>query len=187
MTSERGFTLIELVTGIVVMAIALTVLTSFLFPLAKQSVEPVYQVRAASLAESVLSDILVRRFDENSSRSGNSLCDESGPNCTDEVNFGPEGGECENPNLCGSSGYDDVDDYDGWQLDCELRLTGPDDDWSYHVCERYPRFAVSISVSYDETPLAGRIVNYRFSKRVDVIITVPSGQNFAFSEYKGNF
>lgn len=183
----RGFTLIELITGIVVLAIALTVITSFLFPLAKQSVEPVYQVRAAALSESILNDILVRRFDENNSRSGNSLCGDSGVACTSEVDFGAEAAECSNPNNCGSSSFDDVDDYDSWTLDCEQRLMGSDDDWSYHVCERYPNYGVSITVAYDDSPLSPRSAAYPLSKRVKVDITVPSGQILSFSGYRGNF
>ena len=49
----RGFTLIELVVGIVVFAIALTLFTSLIVPQAVRSVDPIFQVRAAELGQSL--------------------------------------------------------------------------------------------------------------------------------------
>ncbi|WP_427980905.1 type IV pilus modification PilV family protein, partial [Agarivorans sp.] len=68
-----GFTLIELIVGIVVMAIALVVISSFLVPQARRSIEPVYQFRAAELGSSLMNEILSKSFDEQSDHTGGGL------------------------------------------------------------------------------------------------------------------
>ena len=50
---KRGFTLIELIVGIVLLAVALTGILGLLINQAPQAVDPVQQVRAAQLAQRV--------------------------------------------------------------------------------------------------------------------------------------
>ncbi len=52
---ERGFTLIELIVGIVLLAVALTGILGLLINQAPQAVDPVQQVRAAQLAQRLAS------------------------------------------------------------------------------------------------------------------------------------
>ncbi|MFT6209390.1 MAG: MSHA pilin protein MshD, partial [Colwellia sp.] len=66
----RGFTLIELVVGIVVFSIALMLFTSLIVPQAVRSVDPIFQVRATELAQSLINEIVSKPFDENSNRTG---------------------------------------------------------------------------------------------------------------------
>ena len=66
----RGVTLIELIAGIVVLAISLTLITSVLGPLSIKSADPWHQVRAAELGHSLMNEILGKSFDEHSNRSG---------------------------------------------------------------------------------------------------------------------
>ena len=65
----NGFTLLELVIGIVVFTISLTVVLSLIVPQAEQTAEPFRQVKAAKLGQSLMNDILSRSYDENSDRS----------------------------------------------------------------------------------------------------------------------
>ncbi|WP_287832202.1 type II secretion system protein, partial [Idiomarina sp.] len=67
---QRGFTLIEIIAGIVVVGIITLVVTAGMGPLFKQSVNPWQQVRAAELGQSLINEILSRRFDENGSSAG---------------------------------------------------------------------------------------------------------------------
>ena len=57
--ARRGFTLIEFVVGIVLLAIALTGILGLLINQAPQSVDPVQQVRGAQLAQRILGEVLV--------------------------------------------------------------------------------------------------------------------------------
>jgi MSHA pilin protein MshD len=73
---QAGFTLIEVIVGIVVLAIALTLITAVLGPLSQKSTEPWHQVRAAELGHSFLNEVMARSFDESSDRSGGAYrCD----------------------------------------------------------------------------------------------------------------
>ncbi|GHA54539.1 prepilin-type N-terminal cleavage/methylation domain-containing protein [Photobacterium aphoticum] len=71
-TASRGFTLIESIIAIVILAIAMVTLTSFLFPQAERSATPYYQARAAAIANAFLNEILARQFDEFSDPHGDS-------------------------------------------------------------------------------------------------------------------
>ena len=64
--ARRGFTLIEFVVGIVLLAIALTGILGLLINQAPQAVDPVQQVRGAQLAQRILSEVLQKSFDEHS-------------------------------------------------------------------------------------------------------------------------
>src|SRR5690554_7972709 len=104
-TQQGGFTLIEIVVGIVTLGIALALLTVLLFPQAKRSAEPLLQMRAAELGIALMNEITSKSFDENSDHSGGAVrCNETGaPTCS--VTLGPEGETRDN--------YNDVDDYHG--------------------------------------------------------------------------
>ncbi len=70
-----GFTLIELVVGIVVFGFAILLMTTLLFPQAKQAGSALHEVRAAELAHSLLNEISGKKFDENTSAGGIPACD----------------------------------------------------------------------------------------------------------------
>jgi MSHA pilin protein MshD len=67
---KRGFTLIELIVGIVLLAVALTGILGLLINQAPQAVDPVQQVRAAQLAQRLSGEILQKSFDEQSDHNG---------------------------------------------------------------------------------------------------------------------
>jgi len=99
--ARRGFTLIEFVVGIVLLAIALTGILGLLVNQAPQSVDPVQQVRAAQLAQRILNEVLQKSFDEHSDHNGGRFrCGETVgtppeiyPACTPVADYGPDGGE----------------------------------------------------------------------------------------------
>lgn len=61
-SEDRGFTLIELVISIVIVAIAATALTVFLNQSVQNSVNPVIQQQAHALAQSYLEEVLLNPF-----------------------------------------------------------------------------------------------------------------------------
>jgi prepilin-type N-terminal cleavage/methylation domain-containing protein len=69
-TKQSGFTLIEIIVGIVVLSISYALLTSLIYPLASQSAAQIHQIRAAELGQSMVNEILGKAFDENSDMSG---------------------------------------------------------------------------------------------------------------------
>ncbi len=173
----RGFTLIELILGIVTLAIALVLLTTLLYPQAFRSAEPVLQLRAANLGQALLDEVIAKSFDENSPRNGNLIrCGETGgPSCTLPAELGPDGSETR-------ASFNDVDDFH------QLQVTFPalSDATGTNLAARYPGFGFRVNVCYSNTSgqCVGSITPY---KRVLITTITPLGQELAISVIKGNY
>lgn len=168
-----GFTLVELIAGIVIMAIAMTALTAVLFPHANRSVDPVYQVRAAELGQSLMNEVMGKAFDENTNLNSGTRCGENGTTCTAPNSLGPDG-EVVNQ-------YDDVDDYHGYNQ-AAAQLSNND---TYDTL--YPRFTFSIAVIYDDDLDGTGDSDKRLFKQITVTVKTPGDEEFKFVEYKGNY
>ena len=159
----NGFTLLELVIGIVVFTISLTVVLSLIVPQAEQTAEPFRQVKAAKLGQSLMNDILSRSYDENSDRSPPfETCNAKG-NCSTTLG----------PGEANEDDYDDVDDYNGYTVN--------------DVGGNYSSFGFTVTVDYDSdlndsTPTDGLTF-----KRIDIAVTAPDGQVYNFSAYRGSY
>ena len=175
--SQRGVTLIELVIGITVLAVALTLITAVLSPLFVRSTDPWHQVRAAELGHSLMNEILARSFDEQSDRSGGLLrCDEvtlGAEPCTAEANFGPDGET--------RLWFNDVDDFDGFGASGSDILTNI---LALDLADVYRNYRAEVSVRYAGNELG---LPQRSVKRIEVVITTPTNSTIAFSAYKGNW
>lgn len=182
-TLQRGFTLVELVIGMVVLAIALTLLTSVLAPLHRDSGAIWLQVRSAELAQSLLSEVMARSFDENSSRSGSSLrCGETGAgSCAASLPACPVSGMSAVTEEASRQDYDDVDDFHCLRADA-ASLT----DWlGSSLASRYAGYQLAIHVSYDGANTGAASNN--LVKRITLDITAPDGTVLTFSALKGNW
>lgn len=184
---QAGFTLVELVIGIVVLAIALTVITGVLGPLYQRSTDPWHQVRAAELGHSFMNEIMARSFDEQSDRAdGSYRCDaltEPTPvtpwPCTDAINFGPEAGETR-------ISFNDVDDFHNFSASGDAItniLANP-------LTGLYTNYQVAIDVAYDGN--FNGVMNEadpaeRLAKRILVSVTTPSGEVIQFAAYRSNW
>ena len=189
---SEGFTLLELVIGIVVFTISLTIVLSLIVPQAEQTAEPFRQVKAAKLGQSLMNDILSRSYDENSDRSPPFVTcvdkpDPSNANdnlCSDAL--GPDAGETS------EEAYDDVDDYNGYVIS--------------NVGGNYNGFAYKVDVTYDSSidvtsdpqavvycPDPEEAINAcvvpenKQYKRIDIALTAPDGQVYSFSAYRGSY
>lgn len=165
----HGFTLIELIVGIVVIAIVTLVVTAGLGQLFRQSVDPWQQVRAAEIGQSLMNEIVSQRFDEPGE--GNNLllrCSEEGaPACTaipacDEP---PEHVEEASPDA-----FDDVDDYHCLVLDGMALSHSPDN--------QYRGFEARVFVEYEQQNLA---------KRITIEVLTPQQERIQFQALKGNW
>jgi MSHA pilin protein MshD len=175
---QQGVTLIELVTGIVVLAIALTLITSILSPLYVRSTDPWHQVRAAELGHSLMNEILARSFDEQSDRSGGLLrCNElalGAPACTSEINFGPDGAETR---LL----FNDVDDFDGFGVTGDAIISNI---LATELTELYRSYRAEVTVYYAGDELG---LEPQAAKRIIVTLMTPTDSRIEFSAYKGNW
>ncbi|NQZ08963.1 MAG: prepilin-type N-terminal cleavage/methylation domain-containing protein [Algicola sp.] len=172
--NQSGFTLIEMIAGIVIMAISMTALTSVLYPYAVGSTDPIFQVRAAELGQSLLNEITGKSYDENTDLNTGIRCGEAGTACTAVVALGKDDGETT------ASTFDDVDDYDEYDHeDAQLDSANAYD-------TLYSGFTFIVTVNYDGN-YDGTFDSNTSAKRIDIEIVTPGKQSFKFAAYKGNF
>jgi MSHA pilin protein MshD len=184
---QQGVTLIELVVVIVILAIALYGVTTSLSGALSRSADVVPQTRALALAQSYLDEILSKRFDEHSVPRGIPPCR---TNCTDEVDFGPDGGESSRDE------YDDVDDYDGLDEGFEQATALQDAEGNNR--SGYDEFRVRVAVRYLElggggveenlTAELNDLTDAQDAKLITVTVSHASEPDgWQFSAYKANF
>lgn len=177
MRARAGFTLVELVIAIVVLGVSLVVISTLIFPQARNSTEQVFQARAIELSNSLINEVMARGFDENSNISGGALrCGEfTQPACTAPANFGPDGGETR-------PDFDDVDDYH------LLHLSEPSIESALgtNFTDEYIGFSYAIEVCY--ATIQGDCVNaIQDIKRIKVTIETPNNGTVVMSSLRGNF
>jgi len=168
---KQGFTLIELIIGIVTMSIALSIITSLLLPASEHSAEQYHQIRAAELGQSLINEIVGKAFDENSDMTGGKIrCGEGGTSCTADALLGPDAGETSIVQ------YNDVDDYHGL-VQSDLSLNN-----------LYTGFTVSVSVcndsNYDGVCTTDDI---QTAKLITISITDSLGNPINFATYRTNY
>ena len=194
---KRGFTLIELIVGIVLLAVALTGMLGLLINQAPRAVDPVQQVRAAQLAQRLSGEILQKSFDEQSDHNGGRYrCGETVtgvtiPACS--TSYGPDGGER------APYTFNDVDDYQtstictkGWaEVNC---LNGGWIDAAFFTqtaarvaSEEYRNYRVRIAVTADNLFGSQGSKAESVGKRVLLQVKLPDGGEVDFALYRGNY
>lgn len=189
-SKSKGFTLIELVIGIIVFAIALSLFLSLMVPQVIRSVDPIYQVRAAELGQALINEIASKPFDENSSRVGGfTRCNDNGAlPCTAIV---PSNNDNVEEGVANRDLFDDVDDYNGLivsgsgirnSLNQSIQVGSP----AYDI---YQGFNVAVSVFYDDdlNGLSDQVGVIGNTKLITVTVTTPNQENIVFSTYRTNY
>ncbi|MCX4031974.1 prepilin-type N-terminal cleavage/methylation domain-containing protein [Aeromonas caviae] len=199
---RRGFTLVEFVVGIVLLAVALTGILGLLINQAPQAVDPVQQVRAAQLAQRILGEMLEKSFDEHSDHNGGRFrCGETAgspavayPACTDSASYGPDSGETR------PYQFNDVDDYQTSAI-CAKGLASCDGGWvpanffgarsgAGLDASEYRQFGVRIRVSgadLTKNALPTCSGPCFTGKRVELWVRLPDRSELAFTLYRGNY
>ena len=111
----KGFTLIEIILGIVVMSIAIAGVVSVMASFDKTSTDPILDTKASMLAEHVISQIYQTSYDENSDHYGGECrCGENSILCPSQAVcsniIGPDN-DLEK-NALSPLNFNDVDDFD---------------------------------------------------------------------------
>lgn len=164
MKAKRGFTLIELIVGMLVFSIAVVLLTSVLFPQSDHAAQTLQRVRAAELAQSVMNEIWGKAYDDNTPIGGvPAACNPPDSPCSD--NIGPEVGE-------GRNDFDDVDDYDG------MTETASQLNSNRTYEDDYSGYLLQVNVSH------GAVDN---TKLIHIVVTTPQGEPIAFDAVRSNY
>ncbi len=182
---NKGFTLIETIVGIVVLAVSFSILTTLIYPIAEQSAEQLHQIRAAELGQSMLNEIQNKAFDQNSDMAGGRIrCGENTVECS--IGMGPEDGVDSRPDNNEDSRdlFNDVDDYHG--------LTYSDGNIKNsqgQVLNLYTGYAIKVTVCNDSDYDGDCLTNSDNStaKLITIIITTPTDFDIVFSTYRANF
>ncbi|WP_137224777.1 prepilin-type N-terminal cleavage/methylation domain-containing protein [Shewanella sp. MEBiC00475] len=164
--SHGGFTLIELVIGMMVIGIAIVMLTSMLFPQADRAAATLHRVRSAELAHSVMNEIWGKRYDQNTNPNGGvPACNApSGLACS--VSLGNDGESRDN--------FNDVDDYNG--LDQTANML----DSSQTYAQAYPNYELQVSVTYLDSAT-------KVQKLITVAVTTPAGEVITYNAIRSNY
>ncbi|MBG0760455.1 MSHA biogenesis protein MshD [Vibrio cidicii] len=180
-----GFTLVEMIIVITLIAIAITSLTAALYPRSQQSAEQALAVKAADLGRAVLDEIIGRQFDQNSGPNGGLpecvLVATTGRTlCTDPTLLGPDTAAGESSRTL----YNDVDDFHGLNGSV-VDVLGED------RADEYRRYQVEVSVFYVQdnggsfsAQAAATATHY---KRIAVVIIDPQGNRYPFAAIRGNY
>jgi MSHA pilin protein MshD len=182
-TKQTGFTLIEIIVGIVVLSITYAVLTTLIYPLASQSAAQVHQIRAAELGQSMINEILGKAFDENSDMSGGEeRCgDLSADLCTTSANLGADGNGSEE-----RGDYNDVDDYNSIRFtDAEIVNSQGDS-----ISDVYVGFSMNVTVIYDSDysgAYEAGVDDEKTAKLITITVRSPQSDDYIFSVYRVNF
>jgi len=179
--NKQGFTLVELVVGIVVLAVAMMIMNTMLISQSRDALEPLYRLRASQLGQSIMQNILTRAYDENSDHNGGLYrCGEEWQ--TDGLThdcatiLGPDGSEADD----GHQNFNDADDFitdNPGSDDFELAVDYGDVIGN-ELSSQYNNYQVKIEVSN---------VTSSDSKKIAVIIKTPSNEEIRFSALKGNY
>lgn len=182
----KGFTLIELIVGIVALSGALLILTGVLIPQAEKSTNPWFQVRSAELAQSIMNEINARRFDENSPTSGElARCDESGGDpCIANLPVCPALGSTPAAYTwveeTSRDLYDDIDDFHCLNVTGD-KITNIENGSLQDI---YRDFSVEVFVTYAGTDLG---LDNKRAKKILVSVTPPKGSTISYSSYRTNY
>ncbi|MCO5343441.1 type II secretion system GspH family protein [Aeromonas veronii] len=181
---KRGFTLIELIVGIVLLA-ALTAIFGLLINQAPQAVDPVQQVRAAQLAQRLSSEILQKSFDEQSDHNGGRYrCGEQVagvviPACSSR--YGPNG----EPSPYAFNDVDDFDTAGNWRDANHFTQTSTGSSG-----EEYRNYQVKITVTaadFSDGTFKSCSAPCSVGKRIDLQVKLPDQSVLDFSFYRGNY
>ncbi|MCD8550493.1 MAG: type II secretion system GspH family protein [Shewanella xiamenensis] len=162
---QQGFTLIELVVGMLVIAIAIVMLSSMLFPQADRAAKTLHRVKSAELAHSVMNEIWGKRYDQNTNANGGVPACGSPLGSSCSANLGPEAGE-------GRNDFNDVDDYHGLTQNATMFNS------SQTYAEAYPNYQLSVTVAFGQSPN---------TKLVTINVTTPDNEVITYNLVRSNY
>ena len=196
--NQSGITLIELVVTIVVLGVALITLSGILRGGASNNSDLTIQVRATSLAQAYLDEILGKRYDERTRNRGVPPCSTAAPaprQCSAEASFGADYGSPVDPGENSRSRLDDVDDYHGMDEGDGQAL--PLQDAQGNTRTGYDNFRVRVAVRYlnlgvgeeEENLAENNEYNDVFDAKLITVTVSFRGDTtgWDFSAYKSNF
>ncbi|MFW8601620.1 type IV pilus modification PilV family protein [Desulfobacterota bacterium M19] len=182
---QSGFTLIELVITIVILGFSSMILLPF-FDSISHSPDPLIRIRAVNLGQSLMDEILAKKWDNNTPPGGGPLQTaesvrvHGAPAATPYAALGPEAGETSRQL------FNDVDDYNGY---AETTGVFHDQDNNSFTLTGYQR---SVRVSYIASTTATidhntpGLSTTSDSKLIVITVISSTGEKFYFTAVRCN-
>ena len=191
-SKQQGFSLLELVFGIVLLGIVMTGALVTLINLSPNTVNTVMDVRAAQFAQRLLNEIASQKYDHANE---NLTCGAASLPCTPQEDYGPELTEGETT----LASFNDVDDYHTPAIcaadlaDCVDKEWVPACWFTTDGCSSsnnaYQQFLVNIKVSPTEfiEKDGESSTGTDSAKKIVLTIKQPSGIDWQFAVLRGNY
>ncbi|GAA3703652.1 hypothetical protein GCM10022421_07930 [Oceanisphaera sediminis] len=173
---NSGVSLVEYVLGLAILAIVLVGVGLF-FLSQPRLLDPVFQFRAVSLAETLSEQVLAVKYDEKNKPEKQSRCS---VNCTKAKKFGVDGSESQ------LSDFNDVDDFQLWCNNGESGATGAIDgeelatQLNLPETQLYRRFTVETCVAVNDDDPAN------IFKQVEIKVSIDKGSTLSFVLHRYN-
>jgi len=174
---EQGFTLIEIIVGLVITGIAISAMASLVFPLFSRSVEPLFHMRAAEFAQALADDAMAKPYDEATPLGGIPACSV----CTAAGSLGEEGAE---------QNRGDFNDFDDYHLFCGASPLPIQDVFGVDLNTNsdYAGYFFNACVVYDGNYDGGADDGNIAAKRMDITVRPPPpAEPISFSIYRSNY
>ncbi len=182
---QFGFTLIELVITIVILGFSSMIILPF-FSAISRSPDPLIRIRAVNLGQSLMDEILAKKWDNNTPNGGGALkTSEServlgAPSATPYASLGPEAGETSR------QFFNDIDDFNGYS---ETTGVFHDQDNNAFTLTGYQRsvqvkYIASTTATIDHNTVG--LSNTSDSKLIVITVTSSTGEKFYFTAVRCN-
>ena len=166
---QRGFTLLEVLVTIIVIAIAATAIMGVFTGTIRSSANPLIQQQAVAIAEAYMEEILLKQFCHDAPQPMTVLPPPFLPPCTGESGGAEEGARAD---------FNDVQDYDG--------LTGPAADQNGNGITGLENYTVSVSVNAANFGTA-ILQGSGNAMRVDVTVSHAAIDDIQLSGFRANY
>jgi MSHA pilin protein MshD len=185
---QRGISLIELIMFIMIVSVALAGILLVMNVTTKSSADPLVHKQALAIAESLLEEVELMPF---------TYCDPDDPAaalltttstaaCTQIENSGPElafGAQTSNETRYGPSNFDNVNDYNGCQMNtgvvntCDITGTNGIRDINNSLIGPATGYRASIAVAINGMPAAGASLAIPNTEALLITVTVTGPDN----------
>lgn len=168
--SSKGFTLMETIISIIIVAVAVVGILSVIYNVTQKGINPVMELKACELGQAMLDEIMLKRWDEDTPLGGGHID-------VALANIGTEAGETNRED------FDDVDDYDGYS---DGTSSEPLKDEAGNVLTGFTGFSRSVTVTFEKPTGAPAGIDTNNYKKITVKVTLPTGEEINFVSYKTN-
>lgn len=193
-----GISMIELVIFILVMSITFIGVMTVFTKTQRYSADSMIKIKTVELTQSLMDEILLKAYDENTPIGGDCVDNMADTRCTPASKLDASAGFGADLGEPARTFFDDVDDYHDLAY-CGSNGTADAscdpcvpliDEQGNNIADEYPGFGICIQVNFDGNGIstdAGVAVGNNDAKRIDIILSDPSGSNLTFSTYRLNF